>query len=58
MISVIFHLLVNDLNNSALSLASSSRLDAASRTIVKGMIRIPRTSGADWDFVLQRCTAK
>ena len=55
MISAIFHLLVNDLSVFALSLASSARLDAAGRTLIKRIVMVPKSADADWDFVLQRC---
>jgi acyl-CoA dehydrogenase len=58
MISVIFHLLVNDLSIFALSLASSRRLDTAGRALIKRMVTVPKTADADWEFVLQRCRAQ
>jgi acyl-CoA dehydrogenase len=54
LVSTIFHLLVSDLSASALALASSSRLSEASRALMEHMVAVPRTSDADWDFVLQR----
>jgi acyl-CoA dehydrogenase len=55
MISTIFHLLINDLSIFALSLASSRRLDAAGQALIERIVAIPKTTDADWDFVLQRC---
>lgn len=57
MISAIFHLLVNDLSVSALSLASSHRLDTATRILIRRLVAVPKTADADWDFVLNRASA-
>jgi acyl-CoA dehydrogenase len=55
MISVIFHMLVNDLSVIALSMASSYRLDADGRALIKKVVAVPETSEGDWNFVLRRC---
>jgi acyl-CoA dehydrogenase len=52
-VSTIFHLLVNDLSGSALTLASLGHLSGRSRILVERVIAIPRTGNAEWDFVLQ-----
>jgi len=57
MISVIFHLLVNDLSICALSMAGARGLDVGSRKLVRRIVSIPRTSDADWEIVLQRARA-
>jgi len=54
MISVIFHLLVNDLSMCALSMASARGLDVGSRKLIRRVVSIPRTTDDEWDFVLQR----
>ncbi|MGA2583271.1 MAG: acyl-CoA dehydrogenase [Tepidisphaeraceae bacterium] len=56
MVAVIFHLLVNDLSVSALTLASSHRLDATGRALIRHVLAIPKSAGADWDFVLAQAT--
>jgi acyl-CoA dehydrogenase len=53
-VSVIFHLLVNDLSSSALALASWDHLSASSRDLIERVVVVPRTTNAQWDFVLQR----
>ena len=53
-VAAIFHLLVNDLSVSALSLASSPRLDTASRNLIRRIVQIPQATEADWNFVLNR----
>ncbi len=53
-VSVIFHLLVNDLSSSALAMASSDHLSASSRVLIERVVAIPRTTNAQWDFLLQR----
>jgi acyl-CoA dehydrogenase len=55
MISVIFHMLVNDLSVIALSMASSYQLDADGRALIKKVVAVPETSEGDWNFVLRRC---
>ncbi|MGA2439424.1 MAG: acyl-CoA dehydrogenase family protein [Tepidisphaeraceae bacterium] len=57
MISVIFHLLVNDLSGAALSLACCRGLDRATRRLIRRVVFIPKTTDAEWDFVLQRARA-
>jgi hypothetical protein len=54
MISVIFHLLVNDLSSCALSLASCRGLERASGKVIRRVVSIPGTTDAEWDFVLRR----
>ncbi len=54
MISVIFHLLVSDLSAAAMTLASLSQLDAATRFLARKMVMVPRTVQADWDSVSAR----
>jgi acyl-CoA dehydrogenase len=53
-VSTMFHQLVNDLSVSALILASSNRLNAVSRILIKRLITVPKTTDADWEFVLNR----
>jgi acyl-CoA dehydrogenase len=57
-VATIFHLLVNDMSTSALALASSGHLDLAGRKLIRRMIEIPQTPGADWDFALHQAIAK
>jgi acyl-CoA dehydrogenase len=54
MVSIIFHLLVGDLTESALKLAASPRLGAVDRLLLRRMVGIPSASGAEWDFVAGR----
>jgi acyl-CoA dehydrogenase len=54
MVSAMFHLLVNDLSISALTLASSNRLSAVSRILIRRLVTVPKTTDADWNFVLNR----
>jgi len=56
-ISTVFYLLVNDLSVSALTLASYPRLDAASRILVRRLVKVPKAIGDDWDFVSARLSA-
>jgi acyl-CoA dehydrogenase len=53
MVSTMFYLLINDLNNSALTLASSSDPSDTSRILIERMVVIPRSTNADWNFVLE-----
>jgi len=53
-VSVIFHLLVNDLSSSALALASCDHLGASSRVLIERVVAIPMATIAQWDFLLQR----
>jgi hypothetical protein len=57
MISVIFHFLVNDLSICALSMASARGLDVESRKLIRRLVSIPKTTDAEWDFILQRARA-
>jgi len=57
MISVIFHFLVNDLSICALSMASARGLDVESRKLIRRLVCIPKTTDAEWDFILQRARA-
>lgn len=50
-VSAIFHLLVNDLSTSALTLASFPKLPRVSKILVRRMIAVPGASGADWQSV-------
>jgi hypothetical protein len=50
-ISVIFHLLVNDLSALALALASFPALDRVSRVLIRRVVAVPRTTLAQWDYV-------
>lgn len=54
MVAALFHLLINDLSNSALMLASSSDLSAGNRRLIERMVAIPKSTDADWSFVLER----
>lgn len=54
-VSAIFHILVNDLSISAFSMASSRKLDANGRRLIKRVVTVPKTTDREWDFVLQRC---
>jgi acyl-CoA dehydrogenase len=54
MVSAIFHLLINDLSNSALALASLAQLCDVSGNLIQRMVAISRTTSAEWNFVLQR----
>jgi hypothetical protein len=51
---VIFHLLVDDLSTSAIAMASMCPLEAAERARIQRLIVVPKTPGADWDWVLNR----
>jgi acyl-CoA dehydrogenase len=51
-VSAMFHLLISDFNAAVLNLASFNR--EISRTLLVRMVAIPKTSDADWSFVLQR----
>jgi acyl-CoA dehydrogenase len=53
-VAAVFHLLVHDLSISALTLASSPRLDAASRHLIRRLVQVPQTTEAEWSFVLAR----
>lgn len=57
MVSAIFHLLINDMSNSALALASSGDLSKATRILIARMVAIPKSTNADWRFVLERARA-
>jgi hypothetical protein len=50
MISTIFHILVQDLSVSALTVATLPRLDDAERMRIRRLIVVPEARGADWDF--------
>lgn len=52
MVSAMFHLLISDLSAAVLNLASFNR--DVSRTLLARMVAIPKTSDADWSFVLER----
>ena len=52
-VSIIFHLLVNDLSGSALALGSSAYLSATRKILIERAIAIPKTTNAQWNFVLQ-----
>jgi hypothetical protein len=54
MTSTIFHLLINDLSNSAFMLASSSDLSKTNRALIEPVFAIPKSTNADWNFVLER----
>jgi hypothetical protein len=56
LVSAVFHSLVNDLGSSALSLASIAAIDSASRTLLRRMVAVPRTTVADWELVCERLT--
>jgi acyl-CoA dehydrogenase len=51
MVNAIFHLLVSDLSVLALALASSAKLNALSKVLIRRLIAVPRTAAWDWDFV-------
>jgi hypothetical protein len=51
MVSAIFHLLIEDFNATALSMASLPAIQALD---VKQLILLPQTSCNDWDFVSAR----
>jgi hypothetical protein len=53
-VSTIFHLLISDLSSSALALASQSHLTDVSGILFDRAVAIPRTTDAEWNFVLQR----
>jgi acyl-CoA dehydrogenase len=52
-VSIIFHLLVNDLSGCALALGSSADLGAPGMILIERLIAMPRSTNAEWDFVLQ-----
>jgi acyl-CoA dehydrogenase len=56
LVSVIFHLLVNDLSALALSLASSPHLNRLERLLLRRAVSVPTTSADDWQFVAERLT--
>jgi acyl-CoA dehydrogenase len=51
LVSVIFSLLVADLNSSAMQLASIPSFGAPSSAQIARIITVPRTSSAEWNFV-------
>lgn len=54
MAAAIFHMLVADLTTCAVQLAALPRLGSTGRAIVGRMMRIPRTSAEEWEFVAGR----
>jgi acyl-CoA dehydrogenase len=54
MVNVIFHMLVNDLSVAALTLASSPKLNALSKVLIRRLIAVPKTTAEDWDCVSAR----
>jgi acyl-CoA dehydrogenase len=53
-VATMFHLLVSDLSAWALELASLDHFGKLDRIPIKRMVAIPRTTNADWSFVLHR----
>lgn len=53
-VSAMFHSIVHDLSVSALSIASSPRLDAAGRALIRQVVAVPRTTAAEWESVSAR----
>jgi hypothetical protein len=53
-VSAIFHLLVTDLSEAALALASTQGVSEKNQSLLRQMIRIPKTKANDWDFVADR----
>jgi hypothetical protein len=49
MVSVIFSLLVSDLNASAMQLALVPSFDAQRRALIQRMMSLPRSDAAEWD---------
>ena len=54
LVSAVFHSLVIDLSTSALSLASMANTQLNGRRTLRGMVAVPRTTTADWEFVAER----
>jgi acyl-CoA dehydrogenase len=50
LVSVIFSLLVTDLNASAIQLGSIPSLGGPQRALIARMVKVPRTSAAEWNF--------
>jgi len=57
-VSLIFHLLVNDLSSTAMTIASSRRVGAVGRALLERLIVIPSTPVGSWDFVLNRAKSR
>jgi acyl-CoA dehydrogenase len=53
-ISAIFHFLVGDLSAAAMAMISLPGMSSADRAFLRPMIVLPKTSDADWDFVVAR----
>jgi acyl-CoA dehydrogenase len=53
-VSVIFHLLIGDLSQMGMTMASFSQLQNEGRVLIKKLIAIPKTAEADWGFVLNQ----
>ena len=57
LVSAIFHLLVSDLSAAAETLAALPEVDLPTRRLAARMISVPRTAGADWDYVADQLGA-
>jgi acyl-CoA dehydrogenase len=53
-ISILFHLLVTDLNSAGVSFASLPAMTLAIRNAARRLVAVPRTTQADWDFISAR----
>jgi acyl-CoA dehydrogenase len=57
MVSAMFHPLVHDLSVCALALASSPQLDAIGKARILRLVAVPRTRGAEWEWVSEQVAA-
>jgi len=51
-VSVIFHFLIGDLSVAAMAMVPLPGMSDTDRALLRPMITLPRTSDADWDFIL------
>jgi acyl-CoA dehydrogenase len=49
--ATIFHLLIGDLSTAASGLAALPGVDAPTRGLARRIMAVPKTTGAEWDFV-------
>jgi acyl-CoA dehydrogenase len=57
-ISAIFHILVRDLSDLAITIATLPQLNEAERIRIRRLVIVPQPRGSDWDFVAQRISGR